>query len=632
MINITRHDIYKGFLKSKGKRPIEAVEESNLVKYDTARRYDSFVGVLNDDYVMLDIDSIEESDLLLDIIEDLKIKCSVLETDNGIHIYFKGMDMPTNKIDWWSPLGVQVTVKLGNKNTADPLKIDGGLRPWIIESDEYEPVPKWLYPMDKINKDRSNNPVDSIASGSRNQELFNYILKLQSNGLNKDEIRETIRIINQYILDEPLPNDEINTILRDESFLKQSFFKGSAFLHNKFAEYLISEYSIISIDNNLHVYEEGVYKMGDDQIERYMIKEISTLKQNQRREVLSYIRLKAPMRKFSDERYIVCENGVYDAEDEMLIPHSPNIIVTNKIPVRYNEAAYSEVVDRILNNISVHDQDIRSLIEEMFGFTLYRRNELGAFFILKGKGSNGKSTLLTMLRHLLGMDNISSLDIREVDERFKTAELFGKLANIGDDISKSYIKDTSVLKKLVTGEPVPAEYKGKDPFTLVNYSKLIFSANDIPRFNDTSDGFNRRINIVPLKAKFSKHDKDYDPTIIDKLTSNDALEYLFQLAIDGMYRVIDNNRFTHVQAVEDEMRRFEEENNPLLVFLQDTDALVGRTTKEVYAEYSAWCQDNGFTALGQIVFTREINKLTGLISKQIRTSGSKRQRVFVDEE
>ncbi|WP_212746649.1 DNA primase family protein [Ruoffia tabacinasalis] len=632
MIRISKFDIYKGYLKSKGKRAVESFKDTpeNLVKYDTARRYDSFVGVLNEDYVMIDIDSIEESDLMLDIIEDLNLKCSVIETENGIHVYFKGYDLPTNKIDWWSPIGVQVTLKLGDKNTADPLKLDGEFRPWIIESDEHEPLPRWLYPMVKIDKERTNNPVDDIVK--RNQELFNYILKLQSVGMSTEEIRETIRIINQYILDEPLDNDEITVILRDDAFKKQSFFKGNTFLHDKFAEYLIKEYHIIKIDDNLHIYEDGVYKAGEDQIERFMINEIPTLKQNQRREVLAYINLRAPNKQFSSTRYIVCENGIYDADTEKLLPHSPNIIVTNKIPVRYDESAYSESVDKILNNISVHDRDTRLLIEEMFGFTLLRRNEIGAFFILKGKGSNGKSTLLTMLRNMLGKDNISSLDIKEVNERFKTAELFGKLANIGDDISKAYIKDTSVLKKLVTGEPVPAEYKGKDPFTLYNYSKLIFSANDIPRFNDTSDGFRRRINIVPLRAKFSSKDKDYDPTIIDKLSQPDALEYMLQLAIDGMFRVIDNKSFTEVEFVKQELQKFDEENNPLIVFIQDTDALVGRPTKEVYAEYSSWCEENGFTALGHIVFTREINKLTGLETKQKRLENNKRGRVFVEEE
>ena len=42
------------------------------------------------------------------------------------------------------------------------------------------------------------------------------------------------------------------------------------------------------------------------------------------------------------------------------------------------------------------------------------------------------------------------------------------------------------FKKLVTGETLLVERKGKDPFEIKNFGKLIFSANEIPRVNDTS--------------------------------------------------------------------------------------------------------------------------------------------------
>lgn len=102
--------MYKGYLKGSDKRTIEKFKDNPeaLVKFDTARKYDSYVGVLEDDFVMLDIDSHEEADILLDIIEDCGINCSVLETTNGIHVYFKGSELTSNKVDWFSPIGISV--------------------------------------------------------------------------------------------------------------------------------------------------------------------------------------------------------------------------------------------------------------------------------------------------------------------------------------------------------------------------------------------------------------------------------------------------------------------------------------------------------------------------------------------
>ena len=109
------------------------------------------------------------------------------------------------------------------------------------------------------------------------------------------------------------------------------------------------------------------------------------------------------------------------------------------------------MADKTLNKIACDDPAIRALLEEAIGYCFYRRNELGKAFILTGDKSNGKSTFLSMVQTLLGDENIASLDLKELGDRFKTAEMFGKLANIGDDIGDEFIANPAIFKKLVTG-------------------------------------------------------------------------------------------------------------------------------------------------------------------------------------
>ena len=118
-----------------------------------------------------------------------------------------------------------------------------------------------------------------------------------------------------------------------------------------------------------------------------------------------------------------------------------------------------------------------------------------------------------MVKNLLGDQNIASLDLKELGDRFKTAELFGKLANIGDDIGDEFIANASVFKKLVTGDRVNVERKGQDPFEFNNYSKFLFSANVIPRMKDKTGAVQRRLVIVPFDAKFTPNDADFRPFI-----------------------------------------------------------------------------------------------------------------------
>lgn len=61
-------------------------------------------------------------------------------------------------------------------------------------------------------------------------------------------------------------------------------------------------------------------------------------------------------------------------------------------------------------------------------------------------GSNGKSTLLNMITRLLGRENASFLSLQDTAERFRLIEVYGKAANIGDDIPNSYLPDSSVFK------------------------------------------------------------------------------------------------------------------------------------------------------------------------------------------
>lgn len=628
-----RISIYKGYLKGNGKS--SAIEfkgdDSILVKYDTARRYESFVGILAEDMVMVDIDSVEESDLILDIIEDLHINCSVLETTQGIHVYFKApKDLPSNKIDWWSPLGIQVTIKLGSRNTADPLKINGETRSWYLKSNKHDVLPKWLYPLNKINKNRDNNYIDQISEGSRNQDLFNYILKLQSAEMTKPEIRETITLVNKYVLENPLDQKEINTILRDESFKKESFFKNNTFLHDKFSQFLIQEYHVIRVKDVLHIYKDGIYSDDIRDIERAMISEIRGLKKSQRAEVLAFLQLAAPNKELSHPNFIAVKNGIYDISKDKLLPFSPDIVIKNKINWNYNPSAECPSVDKVLNNVAVKDKEVRTVLEEIFGYLLYRRNSLRKTFLLTGFGQNGKSTYLKMLTKFVGEENKSALDLNELSERFKTAELFGKLANIGDDISKLYIKDSSMFKKLSTGDTVNAERKGLDPFDFNNYAKLIFSANEPPRVNDKSDGIVSRLLIIPFKAKFTPQDPDFDPFIEEKVTSDAAMEYLLKLGITRLKEILARKKFTHSTVIQKESDAYNEYNNPLLKFIKETD-IIDRPTKEVFIEYASWCVENELKPLGSTAFSREICKLMDVETKQLQINNRRKYYFVVSE-
>lgn len=625
--------LYKGYVETKGKQSIEKLKNRTKYKtYEEVKNLDGFGGVLANDTILIDIDDSEQSEILMNIVEDLQLDCKVLCTSRGKHFLFKNHSITRNRTHVQLAVGLTADIKVGSKLSYEVIKINGEERfcEWDIEEGgTYQEVPKWLFPV-KATADF----VDMDAGDGRNQALFNYILTLTANDFTVDETRECIRILNKFVLKEPLSDDELEVILRDEAFQKPVFFMESTFLFDKFAVYMKNTAHIVKINGQLHIYKEGIYTNGYKEIEADMIQHIPNLKKMQRREVLDYMELIVEEKQPSEANLIAFNNGIYDIMTGELKPFSSDIVITNKIPWDYNPDAYFELADKTLNKLACDDAAIRALLEECIGYCFYRRNELGKAFILTGDKSNGKSTFLDCVKAILGDRNISALDLKELGDRFNTSMMFGKLANIGDDIGDDFLQGSqvSIFKKVVTGNRIKAERKGQDPFEFNPFIKLLFSANDIPRMKDKTGAVLRRLVIIPFNAAFGKSDPDYDPFIKYKLISKDSIEYFIKLGVEGLKRVITNNEFTNSEKVQNQLNEYEEENNPIIAFIADTgvDMIENEPTNEVYKRYQVFCADNAMTPMSNIVFSKQINKRLGfkVIQKKLNNVNRK---IFVKE-
>ena len=384
----------------------------------------------------------------------------------------------------------------------------------------------------------------------------------------------------------------------------------------------------------MHTYQSGIYLPGYEPIERLMVQEIETLTRTKRNEVLDYIRIKANDSQAASPLLIAFKNGLFNVERNELLDFSPEQAVTNLIPWEYNPGAACPLVDDVLDRLSCGDPEIRALLEEVGGMCLYRDNTIGGgkAVILVGEKSNGKSTFIFMLQSMLGDSNVSNLDFKDLDSKFSTVMLFGKLANLGDDISDSYKEDVATFKKIVTGEPVKAEEKGKPPFNFRPYVKLIFSANNIPRMNDSTGAALRRLLIIPLNAHFNEADSGYDPQIRYKLAETEAVQYFIRLSIQGLQRVLERKQFTIPSKVQQEKEAYEKENNPILAFIDEVgaDSIFNEPTGKVYNRYCEFCIANGFKAMSKLTFSKRINQALNTIIKKMRVDGTP-QPVFLQQ-
>ena len=602
-------DLFKAYVPTRDKKCLVRFKNrrsQDLYSLEDVEKMPEYAGILADETVLIDIDDFEESEILFRIVQDKKLKCRVYETTRGKHFLFQNSALETCKTHTRLACGLNADIKLGRRNSYSILKFKGTNRKILYDTDDYEILPKWLTPV--------NSRLDFLCmeeGDGRNQALFNYILTLQSNDFSVSECRECLEIINDYVLSVPLSDDELKTLSRDEAFKKPVFFNGKTFLFDKFAVYLKNNDYIKRINGRLHIYKDGIYIDAQRLIESAMIDKIPTLSKAKRNEVLSYLDVMIDKdTSISGAEYIAFKNGVYNIKTDELIPFSPEIVVTNKINHNYNPEAVCEIVDQTLKKLAVGDDEIIQLLKEAVGYTFFRRNELRKAFMLTGEKKNGKSTFLAMLKTLLGENNTSALDLKELGDRFSSASMFNKLANIGDDISDEFITNPAIFKKIVSGDRIRGELKGEKEFFFEPYCKLFFSANDIPKMKDKTGAVLDRLIIIPFNARFDVKDPDYDPYIKYKLIQEDALERLILLGLQGLKDVLKNQRFTLPEKSRRELAEYEIGNNPILQFFADVERadIVGQTTTGVYNRYCSFCMDNFCKPISNIEFSRRVKK------------------------
>lgn len=613
ILNENKEPIHK--FKNGGKPWEEVKNEPNLAL------------IVPDGFVILDFDTESDAKIIKAIVDGMDLPVRMMQTTRGVHVWFKAPEGETikNGIKQRLAIGVYSDRKSGGRNAYVKIRDNGKNRPWIKSTkfDELMELPRWLRPVQGIREGGFDFKALGEGDG-RNQKLFNYIVYLQSKGFTRDEIRTTIRVINDYVFASPLDDEEMGKILRDESFKPEEEIaqeqaerqRSREFRHNDFGDELIGLYHIITYNGMLYIYEDGYYQADERIIENKMIEMFPGIKQRQRAEVLAYIRIKTHV-PAGDLRFdpwkVNLKSGRLDLRTGALSEHTPDAIEFDRIPIDFDPEAYCPALDGMLNKVFCYDEDVRKLFEEMVGYTMMRHANYQKAFMFYGSGSNGKSTILDLIKAFLGKHNYVSIDIRELTRnKFDMAELENKLANIGDDINDTAIDGTGILKKLFSGNSMQVQRKGERPFQLEPYATHIYSCNDIPRSStDKTFGFYRRWSFIPLKAKFSVTDADYDPLIKDKIVTPEALSYLLNLAIAGAQRLIRYNGFTEPKVVTETLEAYKVDNSSTLSWVDESeitlDQVLETSSTELYSNFADWCKLSGVKSTpSRKTFCREL--------------------------
>jgi putative DNA primase/helicase len=275
------------------------------------------------------------------------------------------------------------------------------------------------------------------------------------------------------------------------------------------------------------------------------------------------------------------------------------VFTTVQLPVEYDPAATCPVFDQYLD--TTFDADVIPLIDETLGDCLIPNRRFEDADMLTGRGANGKTVLLNLVIDLLGPANVSNVALQDLEEnRFRVAELYGKLANIFADVDARALQSSSMFKTLVTGDLITAERKHTHPFTFRFYGKLLFSANQIPHSRDKTYAFYRRWTIIPFTRTFDGVGGNPKPDkgLRDKLKGE--LSGILNRALRGLERLAAHEAFTQPKSVLDAKQAYMRNNDNVRVFVAEcviaepNETIVKKQFREVYHN---WCNRRGLRAV-----------------------------------
>lgn len=561
---------------------------------------------LTDEDLIVDIDNLPKV-TIEKMVQAFDIKTQIVWTDRGAHLYFtkpKGFKGARSV----TPLGFEVEYKHIKNTKAITIKRNGILRS-VDNEGAREELPGYLHIRSKLE-----SLVGLDDGDGRNAKLYAHKFKIMS----VSNYKKCLSFINNYVFATPMDQDEFNVIVRDEQIKadKDKEFDVAMILKNRL--------KVVKYNDRLYNYDGSKYianggfktlisKYLQGQKTRYIdevIKQMDYHIENTDEPELGF--------DVKFKNGILRDGKFWEIDSQEFTPYY--------VDVQYNpDAEPVQEVDEYLDFLTGGDDDYKKLVLEMLAHTLITnptfKRDLAKFFVIIGDGGNGKGTLLTIIRKILGQDNCTSLTPEQMTKETYFTSLAGKLANLGDDIEDRAIdeKQMKALKNISTCDFIASRELYKQSKDVVLTCSLIFTSNHLLKSFEKGESYKRRVCWMPMFGRITQK----DPQFIPKLTTKEALEYWVSLMVEAYFSMYANKTFTESAKVTRYNELYHHENNGTLTFIHDFEPsyFVKKRPPEIHDEYEIWANENGVNVQSKKVLRETLESEYGLVVKTRKSNG-----------
>ncbi len=506
------------------------------------------------------------------------------------------------------------------------------------------------YDLDKLLRGK-------FVRGNRRKSLNSLYCKMRVRRWSEKLCIKKIKEINRKLA-EPLDEKELeNNIKYSESFFTQRVQpsldeyspdktkptkKSKKFSPYDAAENLMDEYTFVShISGEIYYYANGIYRKNGKMLiskkcrQYWEVLDIDTTMIN---EVINIIRDKTTILTDDDNEEIfdtdftklILKNGMYDFETDSFLDYNNKVISTIKHPIFYDNSKTCPKFDQFIE--SCFDGDLIRISQslELMALCFIKKYIIQKGYVNYGIGSNGKSTFLSILRNMVGINNTTSIPMQLFQKsQFIGYELRGKCANISADGGTEPITKTGYIKSVLGGDAIRCEQKFRDPFDYMPFVTLIFTFNELPIITDASDGFARKIQTIYWEKRFYGEHRDLS---VDKIAfDSEERSGIFNKLIPIIKRLIDTRKLKHESSVEDTKAIWLSRSDSFYRFKKE-HIVIGSdykiTPNHMETAYNQFCDEERMTPIPKNILFDKLKSINGNGPKVTRVEG-KSTRVWV---
>lgn len=298
----------------------------------------------------------------------------------------------------------------------------------------------------------------------------------------------------------------------------------------------------------------------------------------------------------ADPWLLNCQNGVIDLRTGELRPHDRGLLLTKITNAAYDPDAECPLWEAFLDRIMAGDKEMIAFIQRAVGYSLTGSTSEQVFFLLHGVGKNGKSTLVSTLSALLAdyarATPIATFLSKNNDGiRNDIARLRGARLITAQEADGERRLSEALVKQLTGGDTVVARYLHAEYFEFKLQGKIWLSTNHKPEVRDTSEGFWRRIRLIPFSVVIPEAERDKQ--LGDKLLAE--LDGILNWAVQGCLKW-QQEGLTPPAAVTEATSEYRKESDILARFIEDkciVNDQVRVSANELFDTFKTWCDECG---------------------------------------